>query len=210
MLCHSSVFKASNTRHRAARTTPRFAIVQFSRRAIRRAQSTEAQAGFAIVQFSRRAIPAAPQQTLLALLPKLQLLWNPFRGYLFCRRSFYRIHSFPLCASHEKRTHRSFWRHIQFQSPQMSLLSCKRDTRPRIHRELNHVITIIQEKLAKLSRILSLLFCPDRQVKAHHQPTHFEFLRIHGLYSDSFPLISALLKLLMTNSKTASKDNSSF
>ena len=188
MLCHSSVFKASNTPRSGRGGFPRFAIVQFS----------------------RRAIPAAPQQTLLALLPKLQLLWNPFRGYLFCRRSFYRIHSFPLCASHEKRTHRSFWRHIQFQSPQMSLLSCKRDTRPRIHRELNHVITIIQEKLAKLSRILSLLFCPDRQVKAHHQPTHFEFLRIHGLYSDSFPLISALLKLLMTNSKTASKDNSSF
>ena len=196
--------------HSSCTSLRSFAIVQFSRRAMPPPIPPFVTSCFAIVQFSRRAMLEDASRHRPALLPKLQLLWKPSWNNLFCRSPLYCIHSFPLCASHEKRTHRPFRRHIQFQPSQMGLLSRKRDTRPCIHRELNHVITVIQKEFSKLRRIPPLPFRPDRQVEAHHQPTHFEFLRIHGLYSDSFPLISAFLKPLMTDSKTASRDNSSF
>lgn len=73
----------------------------------------------------------------------------------------------------------------------MRLLSRECDTWPSINRELYHIVPIIKQELSKLRRPLSLGLSQHRQIEADHQPSHFELLRIHGLYLPDFPEISA-------------------
>ena len=121
-------------------------------------------------------------------LPELHLGGEPFWRNCFCRTSHYRICPFPLCTSDKYCPHRTFRRHVQFQSSQMRLLPRKCDTRPRIDGELYHVVSVIKQELPKLSCPLSLRLSLYWQVEADYQPSHFEFLRIHGLYLLCFPV----------------------
>ena len=73
----------------------------------------------------------------------------------------------------------------------MRLLPGKCDTWSRINRKLYHVVSVVKQELPELRRPLSLGLRQHRQIEAYHQPSHFELLRIHGLYLLGFPEINA-------------------
>ena len=73
----------------------------------------------------------------------------------------------------------------------MCLLSSKCDTRSGIDGELYHIVSVIKQKLPELRRPFSFCLGQYRQIEADHQPSHFELLRIHGLYLLDFPEVNA-------------------
>jgi len=70
------------------------------------------------------------------------------------------------CARDEKRPETSFWREILLQPLNMCLLTGIRSTGAYINAELHHLIAVINEILAKVSRGFALLLRSHRQIKS--------------------------------------------
>ena len=123
----------------------------------------------------------------------MQLLWHLLRSPRWPTFAIDYVRPLPLAFRYKYRPQRPVWRCMLSQALHMLLHSRKCHHRTHIHAILHHLIPVFQEKLPKVARGFSLLFCSYRQVKRYYHPAHFEFLSVHGLYN--FFLINTALSL---------------
>ena len=114
-------------------------------------------------------------------LPELNLLRYFLGGDLRCRCAIDDKRPFPLRPRNEDRTYAPLWRKVFLYVINMGFLPRKRNARPRINAELNHLKTVIEKELTKVGRPFPLLSGAHRQIEGNYKPAHFEFFGVHGL-----------------------------
>ena len=84
-------------------------------------------------------------------------------------------------ARHKNGADAAFGRQMLFEPVNVRFLPRKGDAGAGIDAELDHLIAVIQQKIAEVRRGLALLFGGHRQIKCHDEPAHFIFFGVHGL-----------------------------
>ena len=77
------------------------------------------------------------------------------------------IRAFPLRPGDENRPHAAFRRQVLFEPFNVRFLSGERHTRTSVQAELDHLVTVIEQIIAEISRGLALLFRANGQVKSY-------------------------------------------
>ena len=84
-------------------------------------------------------------------------------------------------AGHKNGAHAAFRRQMFLHPVNVRFLPGEGDARPGINAELDHLIAVIQQKVAEIRRGFPLLPGRHRQIKCHDEPAHFVFFGVHGL-----------------------------
>ena len=88
---------------------------------------------------------------------------------------------FPLGAGYENGSDIAFRREIFLEPVNVGFLPREGNAGAGINAELDHLISVVNQKVAETSRLPALLLGSHWKIECDNQPAHFEFFGVHGL-----------------------------